>query len=126
LFLLQEAVLKWKNQFILKYGDFNLLHIKDLSNIDLNFLAKNLFASSFLNEKKLIIIDLTNELDERLSEFFINSLQKIPENNILVFAYFNPDKRLKLYKELEKNTEKREFFLGNENETFTIIGKKYG
>jgi DNA polymerase III delta subunit len=123
--LLQEAVLKWKNHFISKYGDFNLLHIKDLSNIDLNFLAENLFASSFLSEKKLIIIDLNNELDEKLSEFFINSLKKIPENNILVFSYLNPDKRLKLYKELEKSAEKKEFSLENENETFVIIEKKY-
>jgi hypothetical protein len=41
-------------------------------------------------------------LDEELSEFFVKNLQKIPENNIVLFAFTNPDKRSKLYKELEK------------------------
>ncbi|MDR3150958.1 MAG: hypothetical protein LBU14_05235 [Candidatus Peribacteria bacterium] len=123
--MLQEAIYKWKNQFITKFGDFNLLHIKDLLSIDTNFLAGILFASGFLNEKKLIIIDIESDLDEKLSEFFINSLNKIPENNIIVFAYLNPDKRLKFYKELEKQAEKREYSVENEDQTAQLIQKRY-
>ena len=35
-----------------------MLHIKDITETDNNFLLENLTAMSFLQEKKLIILDL--------------------------------------------------------------------
>lgn len=124
-YLILEALIEWRNQFISKYWDFNVLHIKDLKDITIDFLALNFFSSSFLNEKKLIIIDLDNELNEELSNFFINSLDKIPENNILIFHFPTPDKRQKLYKEIEKKATKKEFNLNDESQTYNYINKKY-
>lgn len=108
-----------------KYSDFNLLHIKDFSNLKTDFLASNMFWTSFLWEKKLIIIDLNNDIDSNLSDFFINNLQNIPETNIVLFNYFEPDKRLKLYKEIDKQAIKKEFNQKDANDTYWIIQNKY-
>lgn len=124
-FLLREAVLKWKNQFISKYGDFNFAHIKEPENMTKDFLALNMLSSAFMWDTKFVIIELENDnLDEELSEFFVKNLQKIPENNIVLFAFTNPDKRSKLYKELEKIWEIKRFDLEH-NKIFSVINSKY-
>ncbi|MDP2396013.1 MAG: hypothetical protein Q8S84_01165 [bacterium] len=56
--MVKQKVLNWKNQFISKYGDFNLLHIKNFDTVDNNFLTLNITSTSFLSEKKLVIIDI--------------------------------------------------------------------
>jgi hypothetical protein len=43
--LLNETVKKWKTKWLDQFGDLNLLHLKDLSIVDNNFLAENLFTS---------------------------------------------------------------------------------
>lgn len=125
-FLVKDATMKWKNQFISKYGDFNLVHIKEPENMTKSSLALNMFSASFLWEKKLIIIDLENNiLEEDLTEFFLNSFDKIPENNIVLFSFPNPDKRTKFYKELEKAGEVKRFDIDDNNKFFTLINSRY-
>lgn len=124
-YLVMENVLNWKNQFIEKYGDFNLVHLKDISEMEFDTYSQHILSSSFLWEKKLIIIDLNNELQDETVDFFYKVLDKIPESNILLFNYPNPDKRQRLYKELEKVSEKKEYNSESENKIINIINQKF-
>ena len=56
-FLVREKTLKWKKLFSDKNWDFNLVHFKNLVEIDNNQISENLLAEGFMWEKKLIIID---------------------------------------------------------------------
>jgi DNA polymerase III delta subunit len=122
----RDAAYKWKSQFISKYGDFNLLHIKELENLKEDFLATNLLSQGFLGEKKLVLVEFSNDdLSENLTLFFLKLLDKIPESNIVVFVYPNPDKRTKFFKELETKAEVKVFDVEDENKLFAIINTKY-
>lgn len=132
--LVKQQVKAWKDVFIKKYGDFNLVHIKDIHDIEKINLAESLTAMSFLAEKKLIIIDYKakekknkDEEDEKQSieDYIITILDKIPDENIVLFNSINPDKRSKLYKELAKKAEVKEFNLWDEMDLKSIIQKKY-
>ncbi|MDR0771967.1 MAG: hypothetical protein LBF15_02740 [Candidatus Peribacteria bacterium] len=69
-------------------------------------------------------MDIDDDLDEEKIEFFLKSFTKVPEENLVIFSYINPDKRTKFFKELEKVAEKREFIVG-ENNIFSTLQKKY-
>jgi hypothetical protein len=45
---LKKEVTAWKEKFVSKFGDFNLVHIKEVLEHDNNFLHENLLATSFL------------------------------------------------------------------------------
>lgn len=114
--LVRNSVLKWKELFISKHWDFNLIHIKDISEFDNNFIFEQITSESFLSKKKLVIIDdiplKTKDKwkDKKDKEEYIMSLlSKIPENNIILFSSISPDKRWKLYKEIKKIWEIKEF-----------------
>lgn len=124
-YLINEALKKWKNQFIEKYGDFNFVYLKDLENINKNILAENLLWTSFLAENKLIIVDFNNDTKEDIETFFISNLENIPKTNIVIFNFPNPDKRKKIYKELKKYSELKEFNLQEDDEIYNFIAKKY-
>lgn len=124
-FLVLEWVFKWKKQFIEKYWEFNLIHIRDINNENLNFLSENLFSTSFLAEKKLIIIDIDSNINDEKVDFLSNNLSRIPDENILLVNYSNPDKRSSFYKFLSKNFDIKEFNIENENDSFNILKNKY-
>jgi len=124
-FLVDDAVKKWKNQFIEKYGDFNLLQIKELNQNILESLHQNMLSEWFMWEKKLIIIELNSDLDEVIQEFFLKNILNIPENNIILFSYSNPDKRIKFYKELLILSQVKEFNSENEFDIENIISSRY-
>lgn len=132
-YLVREKTLSWKNAYIEKYGDFNLVHFKDLKQTDNNILNQELLAEWFMWEKKLIIIDdfplswsnKDSDLNEK-QDFLESILDKIPENNIVIFSSANPDKRSKFYKKIVKIANKvEEFNASLENDIFQIISKKY-
>jgi len=113
-FLLSSEVKKWKTRFIEKYGDFNLIHIKDYSSVDNNFIIESVLSWGFMWEKKLIILeDIPVSSDDKklayIEELLINNLEKIPEENIVLFISAKPDKRWKFYKALKKVAKLREF-----------------
>lgn len=124
-FLVSDAIKKWKSQFIEKYSDFNLTHIKDSENIDLNILKENILSESFFWEKKLIIIDISANLKEEIEESILNILEKKWENNIVIFNFSNPDKRKKFWKNLVKISEIKEFNSNDETDTKRIINSKF-
>jgi len=125
-FLVAEQVKAWKNKFVSKFWDFNMLHIKDLNTVDNNFLIENTLSTSFLSEKKLIIINLDKETNEEKTTTLIHILNKVPDDNIVLFNSTQIDKRSKLFKELKKSSEFKEFNIKNDFDVEWIISKKYG
>jgi DNA polymerase III delta subunit len=86
--------------------------IKNIEEVNKNFLIENLTAQSFLDEKKLIIINLETtkkESSESITTFLLETIEKIPENNIVLLHLLNPDKRSKLYKGLKEKCKTKEF-----------------
>ena len=124
-FLVREQVKAWKNHFVWKFWDFNLIHIKNIETVDNNFLVENITSTSFLSEKKLVIIDLNKDLSSEKEEFFIKILDRIPDENIILFSSINPDKRTKFYKELKKKAELKEFNTKDDSDIHRIISNKY-
>ena len=137
-YLVKEQVLKWKNQFITKYWEFNLIHIKNFDTVENNFLTLNITSASFLSEKKLIIIDLESKTkiknkeitdedskESEKEELLLNLLWKIPEDNIILINIVSPDKRTKFYKTIVKIAEVKEFNTSNDSSLQSIIRQKY-
>jgi len=52
--------------------------------VDNNFLVENIISTSFLSEKKLVIIDLNEKISEDKQELLLKILNKIPESNIIL------------------------------------------
>lgn len=102
---INESIKLWKTQFIDKYWDFNLIHLKNINELDKNLLFENILSSWFLCEKKLIIIDIDDDIKDDYENIIIENLNKIPDENIVIFSYWNPDKRKKIFKELSKISE---------------------
>ena len=132
-FLIREKTRKWKNLFIEKHGDFNLVHIKSIEDVDGNFLSENLLAQSFFAGKKLVIIDgipasSTNKSKDIATkqEILIKLLDKVPADNIVLFSASSPDKRSKFYKHLVKIADKvEEFTTANDDDVARHISKTY-
>ena len=132
-FLVKEKTLKWKKLFIEKNWDFNLIHFKELENIDNNQISENLLAEGFMWEKKLIIIENfplnwenKNSKSIEKQEFLEKIIDQIPTNNILLFSSSNIDKRAKFYKKIKKIADKiEEFNSKSSNDIIYIIKNKY-
>ena len=108
-FLLSEIVNKWKKQFEEKYGNFQLTHIKDNSQISGLNIEDNIVSEWLFAEKKLIILDnmpssaqTKNKDIQALQEKLLTLIPRKTENVILVFSSLNPDKRGKFFKYLQK------------------------
>ena len=125
-YLVWEQVKSWKQKFIEKFWDFNLIHIKDINSTDNNFLAENINSSSFLAEKKLVIIDVDKDIKTEKEEFLMKVLEHIPEENIILFQGTEFDKRSKFYKFFKANAELKEFNTKDDSDLYWIISKKYG
>lgn len=124
-FLLNDSISKWKKQFSDKYWEINLSHYKDLNIVDKNILKSEALSTSFFSEKKLIIIDLNNDLDEDFENFLLSILDKKDENTIIIFNFLSPDKRKKFYKNLVKISEIKEFDIKDENDIKKIILSRF-
>ncbi len=124
-FLIREAQTKWKNQFIQKYWDFNLIEIENINYYDNNFLAENILSWSFLAEKKLIIIEINKSIDEEKLIFLEKNIENTSDETIILVSLYNPDKRSKLYKFLKNKFEIKEFNLKSEVDLINFIKTKY-
>ncbi|MFA5916817.1 MAG: hypothetical protein WC850_01120 [Candidatus Gracilibacteria bacterium] len=126
-YLVKEELKKWKNHFLSKFGEFNLTHIQNIEELDKNALSENLLASSFLSEKKMVIIDNIEkvEKDDSKKEFLMSILDKIPENNIIVFSSNSLQERSLLYKKIKELGEIKRFDIKNTYDTKLFIEKKY-
>lgn len=112
-FLINEQVKAWKQAFLEKHGDLNLLHL-DGSRIEVNELMSQVEALPFLGDKRLIFVDhippkakpagkkatKADEKQAEQSEKLMGALERVPESSVVVFVQSKPDKRKKLYKKM--------------------------
>lgn len=124
-FLIKDQVKAWKQRFVSKFWEFNLIHIKNIDTVDNNFLTLNITSTSFLSEKKLVIIDLDEKISEEKQEFLIKILSNIPESNIILINWVNPDKRSKFYKELVKISDLKEYNTKDDSDIHSFLKNKY-
>ena len=138
-FLLSETTKKWKNQFVQKYWDFQLTHIRDYSDPSSLQLDQNITSGWLFAEKKLIIFDnipgagsVKDKNIIKIQEDLLKILPRKIESVIIVFSSLNPDKRWKLYKYLQKlskdDTEAiqvKEYVLWDGAENISMLQKKY-
>lgn len=128
-YLVTQQVRAWKDKFIEKYWDFNLVDIKNLGDVDKNFLVENITAMSFFQDKKLIIVECEIwSKDTKISQnidYIIEISKNLPQENILLIYSISPDKRSKQYKSINSIAELKEFSSWNENESFHILKNKF-
>lgn len=120
-FLIDRKIASWKKVFLEKYGDFNLIHIRDIDAVSLDFLSENLLSWAFLWDKKMIIIedffkkakkdneDDTKENDANTLNFLLDIFPKIPEETIVVLTSTSILKTSKIYKYLKDFWKIEEF-----------------
>ncbi|MBD3270319.1 DNA polymerase III subunit delta [Candidatus Peregrinibacteria bacterium] len=107
-----EKLSKWREKFIEKYQDLNyqLFHGAEMSASDFENAATTF---PFLSEKKLIVVmDFLKEGNEADQKRVAELLEKVSEENIVVFfEHGKPDGRTLLFKRLKKNGILEEFKL---------------
>lgn len=106
----------WKDVFVKKYSEFNIFHIHNFWEYEINFYAQNLLSSGFFSEKNLFIIDdfpwlsgETSDEVEKYTTFFLENLSKISPEHTVIFNQSKVDKRSKLYKYMLQHAEIKDF-----------------
>jgi len=140
-YLLDKEIFRWKENFLSKFGSESVFQF-GLENMYIAQIKQAIYHSWLFTTKKLILINglpldastkLREDVNEELNTFvdaFVKAEGKIPEDSLLVFVSSTPDKRLRLYKFLEKNATVKEFtqlksgdlegFVKNELQEFAI------
>lgn len=129
----KKLVKTWKTSFASKFSLHNIIHITNVFDYELSFFEQNLLSSWFFSEKNLFIIDdfpfgsdeENSEKSSKIQEYFLNILPKINPENIVVFNNQKADKRSKLYKEIAKVWEIKDFTISDEKELFAKIKEVY-
>jgi len=120
---LDKEVLRWKENFAQKFGK-DAIFVFDNQNFDAERVLEAVFGGGLFSQKKFVIIywlpidtDSGNKLLLKQTEFFLDIFLEregeIPEDVLLMFVSYQPDKRLKLYKFLQKVAEIKIFSLLN-------------
>jgi DNA polymerase III delta subunit len=119
-FLLDKELLRRKEGFTQKFGSDAIFSF-DFENLDVGMIKQAVYGGGLFVTKKMIVISgipyewLTRPSAEQQVqvEKFADELMarewKIPEESMLVFVSSKPDKRLKLYKFLERNSMVKSF-----------------
>jgi len=117
LVFLNRDLLKWISLFTEKHWDFNISRFS-LDNISKINIGSELTTMPFLGSHRLIILEwfpskATEKAEEQenknFDEIILENLEKIPDNNILVFVESTPDKRKSLYKKLLETAQVKEY-----------------
>lgn len=107
---------KWISLFAEKHWNFNISRFS-LDNISKVNISAELITMPFLGSHRLIILEgfpsKATEKEEQESknydEIILDNLDKIPDNNIVVFVESLPDKRKSLYKKLLEIAQIKEY-----------------
>lgn len=129
----QKLLNAWKKAFEEKHSIHNIIHIRNIFDYDLSFYEQNFLSSWFFASKNLFIIDdfpfnsWEDDKENTLKyvEYFLDILPKISNENVVVFNQTNIDKRSKLYKEIVKIWEIKDFSILNENDLLNKLNKVY-
>ena len=134
-YLLDKELQRRKENFLVKFGSDSIFHFS-LDNLDIGLIKQAIYSSGLFTTKKLIIVngiplDATTKLGEEKNgqlttfiEAFIKAEGKIPDDSLLVFISSTPDKRLRLYKFLEKNASVKEFTQLKNNDLEEFVKKE--
>ncbi|MCX6825278.1 MAG: DNA polymerase III subunit delta [candidate division SR1 bacterium] len=134
-YLLDKELLRRKENFLQKFGPDSIFSFS-LDNLDISQIKQAIYSSGLFTTKKLILInglplDASTKLGEEKNEelqIFIDALikaeGKIPADSLIVFINSTPDKRLKLYKFLEKNAIVKEFAQLKNNDLEGFVKKE--
>lgn len=123
----------WKKAFKEKYNEHNIINILNVFDYDFSFYEQNLLWNSFFSERIFFVInnfpfswDENDDLNsKKITEYFINILHKIPKENIIIFNNEKVDKRSKLYKEILKIWEVKDFFINDKNDLLQKLKNEY-
>lgn len=119
-FLLDKELLRRKEGFAQKFGSDAIFSF-DFENLDVGMIKQAVYGGGLFVTKKMIVIsgipyEGTNRPSaeqqdqvERFADDLMAKEGKIPEESMLVFVSSKPDKRLKLYKFLERNAMVKSF-----------------
>lgn len=125
----KKLINTWKQFFSEKFSEHNIIHVSNIFEHDLSFFEQNLLSNGFFSKKNLFIIDdFPFSSDEensveisKIQEYFLNILPKINSENIVVFNNAKVDKRSKIYKEISKIWEIKDFSINDENDLVTKL-----
>lgn len=109
-YLLWEELKKWKSSFATKYGAENIFSFSS-DNFDIPTIVDNTFSWGLFVSKKLVIIfgvpwdkvsdnKISASKLEQFEKWFIQRIDYLSPDTIVVFVSYDPDKRLKLFKAL--------------------------
>lgn len=116
---LDKELNRRKNSFLEKYWSDSVFTFNS-ENWDNWNITQNIFWWGLFSNKKLIILRWVPVSAEKqtwfdsniLNDFmdkFTKSIDLIPSDNLVIFLSYNPDKRWRLYKFLEKSAQIKEF-----------------
>ncbi len=126
-YLLDKELLRWKENFFQKFWPDSVFSFT-LDNLQISTFKQAIYSSWLFTTKKLILVhwlplDALTKLDETNAEqlqIFVDALikaeGKIPDDSLLVFISPFPDKRLRLFKFLEKYATVKEFIKPKNND----------
>ncbi len=132
-FLLHQQLEKWKKAFIQKYPWSNLFSFWE-ENFDPEKIAVACAWWWLFDEKKFIIIKwipkdsltkIPSSQIEKLEKFFTEHIDNLPNENVIVFISYKPDKRTKFYKFLSQKAEVKEFKPLTEKQLIKFITANY-
>ncbi|MFA6256264.1 MAG: hypothetical protein WC606_03700 [Candidatus Absconditabacterales bacterium] len=134
-YLLDKELFRRKEGFLQKFGADSVFSFS-LDNLDIAQIKQAIYSSGLFTTKKLILVNglpldattrLGTDTSEQLQIFveaWIKADVKIPDDSLLVFISSTPDKRLKLYKFLEKNANVKEFSQLKNNDLEQFVKKE--
>ncbi len=116
---LDKELKRRKDSFFEKYWSDSIFTFNS-ENWDNWNITQSIFWWGLFSTKKLIILRwlpvsaekqtwFDSEMLNDFTDKFTKSFETIPTDNLIVFISYNPDKRWKLYKFLEKNAQIKEF-----------------
>lgn len=123
-YLRNKLLSTWKKSFSEKFSQHNIIYISNILNYEFSFFEQNLLSTWLFSQKNLCIIDdfpftTGDEDSEEYIKFqtsFLDILPKITSENIIVLNNATVDKRSKIYKEILKIWEIKDFTLSDEND----------
>lgn len=116
-YVVDQEVARWRDGFVQKFGS-DAVFVYGPENFDPAAIMENCLGGGLFVSKKMVIIkhaptDSYGKIPAQIMESFAQSYMKqytnISPDTIILFISYKPDKRLKFYKFLDKNTEHKVF-----------------
>lgn len=135
-YLVNKEVKKWKKAFKKKYSEDNVYDVKD-KKIDVSQLKNDIFSTGLFSSRKLIIIHgfpndtfdenkISKKSAKQLENHLLDDLDKVPEDVVLIFVSYKPDKRRKNYKTIKKKAQVKEFKKLKWKDLQEFVKKQFG